>query len=262
MFGDSRSVKEETMTTLRKALAASALLSVAPMAATAAEDSAQESWIPGSFTANAAITSDYVFRGISQSNNNVAIQGGLDWDTGAGFHFGAWASSLNFKDNSEASAEVDLYGGYAGKIGEKLSYDVGFIYYWYPGAAGDLNYDLWEVYGKAAYDFGVAAVNFGVNYSPDNFGGTGNATYVSTSLAVPVAEMLSVSAGLNRYFLDQGRTTTPDYWDWNIGAKLNVNNWFNLDARYYDTDIAGNCLAPGGKHWCGSKGVVTISRSF
>src|SRR4051812_17083639 len=98
--------------------------SAAPVAAMAEDAPAPESWIPGSFTGNVALTSDYVFRGVSQTNNNVAIQGGFDWDTGAGFHVGTWGSSLNFKDGSEASAEIDLYGGYAGKLmDDKLSYD-------------------------------------------------------------------------------------------------------------------------------------------
>lgn len=231
----------------------------------AADEPAAESRLPGSFTGNIAITSDYVFRGVSQTNNNVTVQGGVDWDTGAGFHFGVWGSNLNFQDNSEASAEADLYAGYAGKINDALSYDVGVVYYVYPGAARALNYDYWEVFGKAVYDFGPAAVNAGVYYSPDNTGGTGPATYVMSGLTVPLGGIFSVSGGLNYYFLDQGHAPPaffPDYLDWNIGAKANVNNWFNVDVRYYDTDIAGGCAAANGKRWCGSKVVATLSRTF
>ncbi len=232
----------------------------APMAAMAADEPAAESWIPGTFTGNVAVTSDYVFRGISQSNENGAIQGGVDWDTSYGFHFGVWGSSLNFKDNSEASAEIDLYGGYGGKLmDDKLSYDAGFIYYWYPGSARALNYDLWEVYGKVGYDFGIAAISLGINYSPDNFGGTDDAYYFSSGVSVPVTDTLTISGGVNFYEL---KAPIQNYVDWNIGAKLNVNNWFYVDVRYYDTDIAGSCLVASGKHWCDSKAVVTISRSF
>ena len=230
-----------------------------------AADGTAEGWLPGTFTGNVALTSDYVFRGISQTNNNVAVQGGMDWDTGAGFHFGLWGSNLDFQDNSEASAEVDLYGGYAGKVTDALSYDVGFISYWYPGAAGALDYDYWEVFGKAAYNFGAAAVNFGVYYSPDNTGGTGPATYLMSGLTVPLTETVSISGGLNYYFLDQAHTPPaffPDYLDWNVGAKMNVNGWFNVDVRYYDTDIASECPAANGKRWCGAKVVATLSRSF
>ncbi|MHB1207641.1 MAG: TorF family putative porin [Rhodospirillaceae bacterium] len=225
-----------------------------------AEDApaAPESYLPGTFTGNVALTSDYVFRGYSQSWNNPAIQGGMDWDTGAGFHFGFWGSSVSFKDVTAGTIETDLYGGYAGKLGDHFSYDAGFIYYWYPGAAKALNYDLWEVYGKGAYDFGPVAVNVGVNYSPDNFGATGTAVYYSAGLTVPITDKLSISGNLGYWDLE---APIANDWDWNIGAKLNVNNWFNVDARYYDTNIVGDCPLVG-KKTCGAKGVVTLSRSF
>jgi uncharacterized protein (TIGR02001 family) len=242
---------------------AAAIIGIGMPAMAMAEEA--ESWIPGTFTANVALTSDYVFRGLSQSNNRAAIQGGFDWDTGGGFtdsgtfHFGLWASSLNFKDGGEGQTEIDIYGGYGGKIGEKTTYDIGFIYYYYPGARRALNYDLWEVYGKAGYDFGPAAVSFGVNYSPDNFGGTGDALYLNGGVSVPVTEKLAVSAAVGYYSLE---APIKDYTDWNIGAKLNVNDWFNVDVRYYDTDIVTRCPNAIGRRTCGPKGVITISRSF
>ncbi len=229
--------------------------------AVAADQDATQGWLPGSLTGNVALTSDYVFRGISQTNNGVAAQGGLDWDTGAGIHVGTWASSLNLNDGNQATTEVDLYGGYAGKIGDKLSYDVGFIYYWYPGAAKALDYDVWEVYAKTGYDFGPLAVSLGVNYTPDNSGGTDRqAWYLSSGITVPVTKTLSISGGVDYY----ARKPFANYTDWNVGAKLNVNNWFNIDARYYDTNIKGGCVVPipGGKNLCVSKAVVTVSRSF
>ena len=233
--------------------------------ATAAAPTGDSGWLPGYFTGNVAFTSDYLVHGLSQSNNGPAVQGGLDWDTGAGFHFGAWGSSLNFKDGGEATTEIDLSGGYAGALGEVLSYDAGLVYYWYPGAAGVLSYDFWEVYGKASHDFGRAAVNLRVGYSPDVFGGTGPATYVSGSLTFPVTDKISLSAGAGRSFLAQSNVTPaflPDYWDWNAGARMSVNNWFDVDVRYHDTNVAGDCPAPGGKRWCGSKIVAAVSRSF
>ena len=231
-------------------------------AAMAADEPAAESFLPGTFTGNVALTSDYVFRGLSQSWNNPAIQGGMDWDTGAGFHFGLWGSSLNFKEaalgtTSQASVETDLYGGYAGKI-DNFSYDIGFIYYWYPGARASLNYDLWEVYGKAGYDFGPAQASFAVNYTPDNFGGTDTAIYFNTGLTVLITDKLSVTGAVGYWDL---KAPLANQWDWNLGAKLNVNNWFTVDARYYDTNIVGDCILVG-KKTCGAKGVVTISRSF
>ena len=243
---------------LMKTLAVAAAVAgvCAPFGAMA-EDAAPPSYLPGTFTGNVALTSDYVFRGLSQTWNGPAIQGGMDWDTGTGFHFGFWGSSLNFKDGGQASVETDLYGGYAGKI-DNFTYDAGFIYYWYPGALGSLNYDLWEVYGKAGYDFGPAAVSAGVNYSPDNFGATGTAVYYNVGLAIPVTDKLSVTGALGYWDL---KAPIANQTDWNVGAKFNVNNWFTVDARYYDTNTKGGCVVVG-KKTCDAKAVFSISRSF
>ncbi len=213
---------------------------------------AQDSGLPGEFSGNVAITSDYVFRGFTQTNEDPAIQGGLDWDSGAGFYLGTWGSNVNFGDGDEASVEFDVYGGYAGEV-EGFSYDVGFIYYWYPGAAGALNYDFWEAYGSIGYDFGPAAVSFGLAYTPENFGDTNDGFYYQSGISVPVTDMFSVDANLNYYDVDPA--FGANYYDWNVGATLSLE-WFDADLRYIDTDIS-NCTGV-----CDSRVVFSVSRSF
>jgi uncharacterized protein (TIGR02001 family) len=229
---------------------------IAALALTPVAVSAQESPLPGTLTGNVALTNDYIFRGVTQTDHNVAVQGGLDWDTGMGFHFGTWASSLNFNDGNNATTEVDLYGGYGGTI-DNFSYDVGFMYYWYPGATNAAQYDMWEVYGKAGYDFGVATTSFGIAYTPDNTITNFDATYLSAGVAVPLIDLLSVSANVGYYMLDNLKNAT----DWNVGATLKVYDWFDLDARYYDTDVANNCQV-GTKQYCDARFVVKVSRAF
>lgn len=219
---------------------------------TAAPALAQESDLPGEFSGNVTLTNDYVFRGFTQANEDPAIQGGLDWDSGAGFYLGTWGSNVNFGDGDEASVELDFYGGYAGEI-DNFTYDVGFIYYWYPGAAGALNYDFWEVYGSLGYDFGPAAVSFGLAYTPENFGDTNDGLYFQSSISVPVTDMFSVDANVNYYDVDPA--FGPDYFDWNIGMTLSLE-WFDADLRYVDTDISG-CTGV-----CDSRVVFSVSRSF
>jgi uncharacterized protein (TIGR02001 family) len=231
-----------------------AALSLAPLAAFAedAPPPAPTSWFPGTLTGNIALTNDYIFRGVTQTNHNPAVQGGLDWDTGAGFHFGTWASAVNFNDGNGATEELDLYGGYAGKI-DNFTYDVGGIFYWYPGSPTPLHYDYWEAYGKAGYDFGVAALGLGVNYTPENFGKTGDATYFSSTVTVPIIPELSFSVGADYYLLTRG---IKDYTDWNLGATFHVPTWFDIDVRYYNTDA----------HYLGrladDRFVVNVKRTF
>lgn len=236
-------------TALKTGLLAAAMTLSTPFVAFAEESSNP---LPGTVTGNIAITNNYIFRGVSQTFNNAAVQGGLDWDTGMGFHAGTWASSVNFNDGNAATTELDLYAGYGGKV-DNFSYDLGFTYYWYPGAPGALNYNLWEVYGKAGYDFGVASLTAYVAYTPENFGNTGDATYTNLSFGIPVADMFSVSGGVGYWMLTNG---FKDQTDWNVGATLKVYDWLDIDARYYDSDVSflGN-LAD-------DKFVVKFSRAF
>jgi uncharacterized protein (TIGR02001 family) len=109
---------------------------------------AQENWdLPGNFTGNVALTNDYVFRGFTQTQENAALQGGLDWDSGHGFYLGTWGSNIQFDVPGEGSLELDVYGGYRGTIG-KFSYDIGAIGYLYPGTDKGLSYKWWEVSAK------------------------------------------------------------------------------------------------------------------
>lgn len=213
---------------------------------------AQDADLPGTFSGEVTFTTDYIFRGFTQTDGDPAVEGGFAWDSGAGFYVGTWASNVNFNDGDEASIEIDLYGGYAGEI-DNFSYDVGVVYYWYPGAAAALNYEFWEAYGSVGYDFGPAAVSFGLAYTPDNFGGTDDGLYYQSGISFPITDQFSIDANLNYYDVDV--TFGEDYLDWNIGATLALE-WFDADLRYFDTDISG-CA-----NVCDTQVVFSITRSF
>lgn len=121
-----------------------AALAAGLMAAPAlAQDEDTPHFLGGNFSANVAITTDYTFRGISQSSGDPAVQGGFDWASDT-FYVGTWASTVDFNDDitdpftgesiSDGSQlELDLYFGYTPSIGD-LALDFGFTYYLYPGA--------------------------------------------------------------------------------------------------------------------------------
>ena len=101
-------------------------------AAATAPALAQETTITG----NVSLTTDYAFRGISQTDESPAIQGGFDAAFGSsGAYAGAWASNINFGSGG-SNMELDLYGGYKFAVGA-VNFDVGVIGYLYPGAADD-----------------------------------------------------------------------------------------------------------------------------
>jgi len=163
------------------ALAAFTAITALP-AVSHAEDS------PLSF--NVSLTSDYRYRGISQTRLKPALQGGADYALPGGFYVGAWGSTIKWiKDvGGDANVEIDLYGGYKGEITKGLGYDVGLLQYVYPSAktaawnalykdpntteiygamtfgpvTGKLSYALTNLFGN--YDFGASKDSKGSYY--------------------------------------------------------------------------------------------------
>lgn len=126
----------------------------------------------------------------------------------ASLYLGVWGSNVDFNEAAGfdgATVEVDLYGGLKGSISDTgISWDVGLIYYTYPGAAGSLNYDFVEVQGSLGYDFGVASVTASYNYSPDYFGASDGASYpkLAVDVPVPMIKGLGLSAYVAKQFID------------------------------------------------------------
>ena len=98
-------------------------------------------------SANMAMTSNYVWRGMTQTQNSPAIQGGIDLDYD-GFYLGIWGSNVNF--GGDASLEADLYAGYAGEL-EGIGFDIGAIQYMYPNDTDASNFA--EAYLGLSKDF-------------------------------------------------------------------------------------------------------------
>jgi uncharacterized protein (TIGR02001 family) len=229
-----------------------ALLLAAVTNSAVAQD--QDGLLPGTFTGNVALTNDYVFRGYTQTEEDVAIQGGFDWDSGFGIYLGTWASNMQFGIPGEGSMELDVYGGYKGTI-DKFSYDIGAIGYLYPGTAKALDYQWWEVSAKVGYDFDVAALSGGVSYTPDYFGGLDKSWYYAGKLLVPAGiEGLSVDGTIGYQDLQSGLDSVTDY---SVGITYAMK-WFTTDLRFHDTDGA----AAGCKKICDDRVVVKLSRSF
>src|SRR5436190_22836171 len=124
------------------ALAFAALLPTAGLAQTPtpAPSAPEPDW---TFTGNVGLFSQYVFRGISQTNEKPAVQGGFDLGHKSGFYAGTWASNISWISDgtsgnppgstASASLEWDFYGGYKGSLPADFGYDLGALYYYYPG---------------------------------------------------------------------------------------------------------------------------------
>ncbi len=184
------------------------LLATSVLAASAVASSV--AMAESAFTANIGVTSNYMWRSLSQTGEQAAISGGLDYDFGNGFYVGTWASNVTW--TSPEGYELDLYGGYGFDLGA-TSWDVGYIYYGYPLTSNDT--------GGAA-DFGEAYVNFSWTWL-----GLGAAYQTNAKTDDPTVE----DSG-NLYYYVSG--------DWEVGgvglgAKLGrytFKNWSDGDYSY------------------------------
>lgn len=140
---------------MRKTVLAVALVSA--FAGSAAVHAADAPASPHTFTGNVTLASEYIYRGIGQTNRKAALQGGFDYSHSSGLYLGAWGSNISWLSDAglgSSSLELDVYGGYKGSITGDLGYDVGVLTYNYPGQGlptGNADPDTVEVYGALSW---------------------------------------------------------------------------------------------------------------
>ena len=120
-------------------------------------------------SANMAVTSNYVWRGMSQTSNSPAYQAGVDIAYN-GFYLGTWGSNISWTADNSSSLEADIYAGYTGKV-SGISYDLGYIVYSYPNVSNVNNFK--EAYLGLGKDFEGFSLNakysFGIDNAPDDY---------------------------------------------------------------------------------------------
>lgn len=215
---------------------------------------------------NAAVTSDYRYRGISQTRLKPAVQGGIDYTNNpSGFYVGAWASTIKWiKDvGGDSNLELDIYGGFRGKFTDDVSWDVGVLRYQYQGndlgkVEGFADANTTEVYGQLGY--GPAYVKYS-HSTTDVFGNVDSdgSRYIDVGANFSLTDALV----LNLHVGDQSVENGPnyEYTDWKVG----VTNDFGVvvgSLAVIGTDAKENFYTVKGK-FLGKTGVVaTISKTF
>ncbi|MDO8417880.1 MAG: TorF family putative porin [Agitococcus sp.] len=211
---------------------------------------------PITITGSTALTTDYLFRGISQTGNNAAIQGSLAFTHESGAYFSLWGSSIGF---TEGGLELDALLGYSGKAGE-VGYDVGVMHYGYPSADGALGYD--EIYASVS----TMGLKVGLNYSPDYFAATDKFVYLYAGYSKEVSGVtLSGSVGVNKFdsaamlssFL-VAPVTDDSYMDYKLAASKSFSG-LTLEGAYIGSDIDEKDCAGG---LCEGRFVVTLTKGF
>jgi len=197
-------------------LALSSVLSVSALSATSA-------FAVEGLSANIGATNNYLWRGVTQTNNDAAISGGIDYENKSGFYVGTWASNASWAENM--TYELDFYGGFSGDLGNGLGYDLGYIYYNYDNAA---DADFSEVYANLTY--GVFTFGYNTLVDSDAGGSFADDTYITASAEFEISEGLALTIHAGNYDFDAG----GDYTEY--GVSLSKSGFtFALS----DTDIDG-----------------------
>lgn len=251
---------------------------------------AQETEAPGPITVSGsvALVSDYRFRGVSQTDREMAVQGGVSVSHESGFYVGTWASNLaGWGTFGGSNMELDIYGGYATSLGG-LNVDVGLTWYMYPGGADTT--DFAEPYVKLSGDLGPVNLLAGVAYAPkqealgnysntpqsrgqkqDNLYLWGDAAFGVPNTPLTLKGHIGYSDG-NPGLGPNGTSIAPTgkYWDWMLGADVAVGP-LTLGVAYVDTSISkadsayiqpGFSSSKNGSTIAGSTAVFSLSASF
>lgn len=211
------------------------------------------------------LTTNYMFRGITNSDNDPAIQGELDYSyTSLGFYAFVWGSNIDFDDDSHV--EIDYGAGFSNAFDNELEWDVGLIYYSYPDSSIEPDYDYFESYAGITYTFENMPLKPTVGgtfwYTPQFFGEDGDATYFegNLSLHLPHDFVFSIHAGYQNVDGDKTSGSSGfDYVDFLIDLSKEIVG-FNANLSFANTidqtDACGDTSA------CEGRVFFTLSRNF
>ena len=240
-------------------LAAAMTLALASLGA-ASSVRAQAAKPDNEVSLNAAVTTDYRYRGISQSRLKPALQGGADYvNNPSGLYAGTWLSTIKWvKDaGGDGDIEWDLYGGKKGDLAPGVSYDVGGLYYFYPSNALATSANTFELYGQVGYGPGYIKYS----HASTNLFGTSNSKNsgyldVGANLDIGTGLLLNLHVGHQRV----KNNSALSYTDYKIGVTKDFGICtVALAAIYADTTAY---VSPSGKNLAKTGAVLSVSKTF
>lgn len=198
---------------------------------------------------SATVVTDYRFRGISQTDKDFAVQGGITVSHESGVYVGVWGSSIDDYIAAGADQEIDLIAGYKTTFGG-TTVDLGGLYYYYPGSSKIIpgtNSDFLELYTSVSQTIGPVSAKLAAYYAPkqaaltlgagkeDNF-------YMNLGLSGSIPDTgVSLSAGIGRTFTTSFLSGGSKYTDWSLGASYTTGA-VTFGLNYVDTSYAGGTL--------------------
>jgi uncharacterized protein (TIGR02001 family) len=188
---------------------------------------------------NVGVTSDYRFRGISQTTFDPALQAGVDFAHKSGFYLGVWGSNVNwlkdFAGATDGNLEIDLYGGYKGAITNDLGFDVGVITYQYPSNNAPVNANTTEVYGALTYSIVTAKFS----QSTGNFVANANSSgsqYFEVAANFDLGSGFSLTPHVGRQTIPNQTNNAGDYTDYSLTLAKDFGNGLTASIAAIGTD--------------------------
>ena len=232
-----------------------AIVAMALITATAAQ---------AQITGNLGLTSDYRFRGVSQTQNAPAVQGGIDYNHVSGLYIGNWNSSVSSQlYTNGAGVESDVYAGFRKQVFGNFVVDVGSYNYFYPRAGTNGSFDTNEIFAGIGYK---ELITVKYSHALSDYFGTANSKnsfYVQADAAIPLARNLQLVAHIGH--TNVANSSSLDYTDYNVGLGYDLKGW-NLAAKYYINDnktstfMTANTI--NGQKLYKDAVVVSVAKSF
>lgn len=202
---------------------------------------------------NVGVTSDYRFRGISQTSTKPALQAGADFAHKSGFYLGVWGSNVKwikeYAGATDGSLEIDLYGGYKGEISKDFSYDVGLITYQYPSNNAATNANTTEFYGAVTYAMVTAKYSRSAGNFVANPSSSGSA-YFEIAANVDLGNGFTLTPHVGRQTIPNVVGNAGNYTDYSLTLGKDFGNGIsatvaaigtNAEKSFY-TDTQGRFL--------------------
>lgn len=205
-----------------------------------------------SFTGSAALTSDYVWRGTSQSQGDAQAQAGLRVAGVGGLYASVWGSGVEFAPQTHASSEFDFTAGWAGALAPDWALDLNLTHYRYPSATVDLNWT--EASGTLTWRRNTWLQ---LGWSPDALATSQTGTYAQLGTRVPLGDAWRLEGAVGHYWLDSAYGQS--YSHAQLGVVWAFKAPFELRVTYHDTDHAARTLFPG---VAGSRVEAALQASF
>lgn len=209
----------------------------------------------GGISGTVALTSDYVWRGSTQSSGDPAVQAGLKYAADSGFYASAWGSSVEFAAETQASTELDFAIGWSRALDDDWALDLNVLRYQYPATAVDL--DWTELNGTLTYrnDYWVS-----LGYSGEALGYDASGTYALVGARIPLGDAFRLEATLAHYFLDAAAIAKRGYTHGLVSAVWGFKAPFELRLSVHATDAHARAIF--GNDNAGSRVEAALQASF